>query len=190
MAAFKVTVNSDAVRKQLQALQADYQKLPRALARKHVKAAMKRAVRDLHLEGDFRKAAGLHKRTGNLQKSVAITSGFYQQGVEKGRAFARVGYSRKRGKFSEKRGRVVGAKLGYHANILHYGTKPRYQKSGKLNQTSGQHRYLGQGPATLFAAAPLAKAKAAGAPTLGRHLEEALAAATRELPRYLQYRKR
>lgn len=170
MPAFTMT-SPAALRQQMDVLQEAYAKLPQALSRKHVLAAMKRAVKDMNLENDFRRAAEAHEVTGNLRKSVTIVSGIARQGAAQGRAFARIGYGRSK------------RKLGHHALMLHEGTKNRFLKTPP-------HRYVGKGPRTAFASSAMDRARTQALYTVADRLLEALGKAVNELPRYLQFKKR
>ncbi len=181
MGAFKMEINADEVRREIERLQSEFKKLPQFLVKKHIKAAMKRAIKSLKLEPDFKRAAMAHKHTGNLAKSVGVLSGI-GRGAAAGIAWARVGYQRKRGRISKKTGELTGRKPGYHALLLHYGTRHRFQET--------TNRCTGEGPETRFASAVLAKSQTAVPTTLVAELQNALAAAVRELPKYLKFKKR
>jgi hypothetical protein len=156
--------DTDDYRRQLDALAKGYQELPRALNRKYLKSAIRKAVKDANLEPRFRSVAP--KKSGGMKKSVKIVTGLLKSGAGKGQPYARVGYGRPKGRA---------------AILLNYGTKDRRTKSG---------RYTGRIVATRFAESVLSQAKSTGPVALERHLTEALAAAQRELPTYLARRRR
>ena len=157
--------DTDDFRRQLATLAEEYQKLPKALNRKYIKSAIRKAVKDANLEPRFKSVAP-KGRKGNLKKSVKIITGFLRSGSGKGQPYARVGYGRPKGSA---------------AILVNDGTKDRRTKTGA---------YRGRGPATRFANPVLAQAATSGPVALERHLVESLEAAKRELPKYLARRRR
>ena len=146
----------------LRQLRTAYSQLPPALAKKHVRSALKKAVAPFLPE--FRAVAP--RRTGGLSKSPITVADFDRVS---GNWTARVGYG-----MSKK-------KTGYHALLVNNGTKERKTKKGKST---------GKGPALHFADSMLASVRSRGLSNLETHLYAALDKATNELPRYLAMRKR
>lgn len=153
----------------LQYLAGEYRKLPPALAKKHLRAALKRAVNPFLPA--FR-ACAPRGRTGNLKKSPVAIADFDRVS---GNWTARVGYG-------------MGKKRkGYAALLVNNGTKDRKHKKPTA---SGNPHSTGRGPATHFAEGTLAMVRSAGLQGLETQLYAALEKATAELPRYLAAKKR
>jgi hypothetical protein len=146
----------------LQYLRHEYRKLPPALAKKHIRSALRKTVEPFLPE--FRAAAP--KRTGGLKKSPITVANFDSVS---GDWTARVGYG-----MSKK-------KQGYAALLVNDGTKARKTKKGKST---------GKGPATGFANSLLASVRSRGMSNLETFLYAALEKAINELPRYLAAKKR
>lgn len=151
--------------RQLDELARAYRELPRALNRKYLKAAMRRAVNDTGLLPRFR-AVAPKGETGALRKSPKIVVGFLRSGAGKGQVYGRVGYGRPKGNA---------------AALVNDGTKERFTKAGKRTG-----RIVG----TRFASPALSAARSTGPVALEKRLTEALEAAKRELPVYLARRRR
>jgi hypothetical protein len=152
----------------LQYLRNEYRKLPPALAKKHIRSALRKTVEPFLPE--VRAAAPV--RTGRLKKSPITKADFDRVS---GDWTARVGFGRAKNK------------QGYHAILVNDGTKDRYHKRQSL---LGKRHYTGKGPATHFADSLLASVLSRGMNMLETHLYAALDKATNELPRYLANRKR
>jgi len=146
----------------LQYLRQEYRKLPPALAKRHIRSALRKTVEPFLPE--FRAAAP--KRTGGLKKSPITVAGFDRVS---GDWTARVGYG-----MSKK-------KPGYAALLVNDGTKARKTKKGKST---------GKGPATGFANSLLASVRSRGMSNLETFLSAALESAINALPRYLAAKKR
>ena len=146
----------------LRQLRIAYSQLPPALAKKHIRSAIRKAVNPFLPE--FRAAAP--KRTGGLKKSPVTVADFDRVS---GNWTARVGYG------------MSKTKKGYAAYLVNDGTKQRRHKSG--------HR-TGKGPATGFANSLLASVRTRGLNNLETFLYAALEKATNELPTYLARRRR
>jgi hypothetical protein len=157
----------------LQQLRRAYMQLPPALAKKHIRSALRKTVEPFLPE--FRAAAP--KKTGGLKKSPITKADF---APVSGNWTARVGYGRSK------------TKKGWHAVMLNDGTKERYQKRKGVLQSMGLRgpHYTGKGPATHFADSLLSSVRSRGMNMLETHLYAALEKATNELPRYLANRKR
>lgn len=182
MAFFIITQGEDNYAAKMAILKDGFKKLPTGLARKHVKSAMTKAVKELNLVNEFKRVAKQHEQSGALAGSVGVSAGFYQRGAEAGQGYARVGFLRRKGKISKNTGKLTGQKLGNHALLLHFGTKHRFQRTPP-------HKYCGEGPATHFADPAIARGRAAGTPMLTKHLLNALDAAVREKAKYLEFQK-
>jgi hypothetical protein len=152
----------------LQQLRRAYLQLPPALAKKHIRSALRKTVEPFLPE--FRAAAPV--RTGGLKKSPITVADFDRVS---GNWTARVGYGRSK------------TKKGYAALLVNDGTKDRYHKRQSI---LGKRHYTGKGPATHFADSLLASVRSRGMNMLETHLYAALDKATNELPRYLAARKR
>jgi len=153
----------------LRYLAGEYRKLPPALAKKHLRAAIKRAANPFLPA--FR-ACAPRGRTGNLKKSPIVVADFDRVS---GNWTARVGYG-------------MGKKRkGYAALLVNNGTKERKHKRQSL---FGKRHRTGRGPATHFADGVLASTRSAGLAGLETQLYAALEKATAELPRYLAAKKR
>ena len=152
----------------LQQLRREYMQLPPALAKRHIRSALRKTVEPFLPE--FRAAAP--KRTGGLKKSPITKADF--DGVS-GRWTARVGYGRSK------------TKRGHHAILVNDGTKERYHKRQSL---LGKRHYTGKMPATHFADSLLASVRSRGLNMLETHMYAALESAKRALPKYLAARKR
>jgi hypothetical protein len=146
----------------LQLLRAEYRKLPPALAKKHIRSALRKTVEPFLPE--FRAAAPV--RTGGLKRSPITVAGFDRVS---GDWTARVGYGMSR------------KKPGYAALLVNNGTKPRKTKTG---------RNRGRCPAAHFADSMLSSVRSRGLSNLETFLYAALEKATNELPRYLAARVR
>lgn len=152
----------------LRYLAAEYRKLPPALAKKHVRAAIKKTIKPFLPM--FRAVAP--KRTGGLKRSpIAIADLDRVSGNWTGR----VGYGMGKGK------------KGYAALLVNDGTEPRYHK--RPTKAGGRH-YTGKGPATHFADSMLSTVRSAGLSNLETFLYAGLESAANELPRYLAHKKR
>ena len=152
----------------LQELRRAYMQLPPALAKKHIRSAIRKAVSPFLPE--FKAAAP--KRTGGLKKSPIVVADFDRVS---GNWTAKVGYG------------MSKRKPGYAALLVNDGTKQRYHKKQGL---FGKRHSTGKGPATGFANALLSSVRSRGLNMLETHLFAALEKAKNELPRYLAMRKR
>jgi len=146
----------------IQALRREYLKLPPALAKKHIRSALRKTVEPFLPE--FRAAAPV--RTGGLKRSPITVATFDRVS---GNWTARVGYGRSK------------TKRGWTAYLVNNGTKERVTKKGKRT---------GRCPASHFADSLLASVRARGIANLETFLAAALEKATNELPRYLAARIR
>jgi hypothetical protein len=146
----------------LQELRREYLKLPPALAKVHIRSALRKTINPFLPE--FRAAAP--KRTGGLKKSPITKAEFDRVS---GNWTARVGYGRSK------------TKMGHHAILVNDGTKERKTKTGKST---------GKMPATHFADSLLASVRSRGLNNLETHMYAALASAKRALPQYLKNRRR
>lgn len=101
-----------------------YAKLPGSVARKHLKAAIRRSIKPFV---PALKAATPRGATGNLRRSVTTVVKFGKKVSRgpneafRGTAFGIVGFSRKGKKKNQK---------GDHSVLVEQGTKPRRRKSG------------------------------------------------------------
>ena len=149
-------------------LAAEYRKLPPALARKHVRSAIRKTINPyLPL---FRQVAP--KRTGGLKRSP-ITVADYDR--VSGNWTGRVGYG-----MSKK-------KPGYAALLVNNGTKKRFHKRKTL---TGRRHSTGAVRATHFADSMLSTVRSQGLNNLETFLYAGLESALRSLPRYLAAKKR
>jgi HK97 gp10 family phage protein len=146
----------------LQYLRNEYRKLPPALAKKHIRSALRKTVEPFLPE--FRAKAP--KKTGALKKSPITKADFDRVS---GDWTARVGYGRSK------------TKRGHHAILVNDGTKQRKTKAGKNT---------GKMPATHFADSLLASVRSRGLNMLETHMYAALESAKRALPEYLKHRRR
>lgn len=152
----------------LRYLAAEYRKLPPALAKIHVRAAIKKTIKPFL---PMFRAAAPKGKTGNLKRSPIAVADFDRVS---GNWTGRVGYG-------------MGKKKGYAALLVNNGTKPRYHKRQSL--VGGRH-YTGKGPATHFADSVLATVRTAGLSNLETYLYAGLESANNSLPRYLAAKKR
>lgn len=149
----------------LRVLAREYRKLPSSLAKKHLKAAIRKSAKKF--EPTYRSSA-IKGKNQNLRKSVK-TIVFFGRREDAGQWVAKVGYARGKGK------------KGGHAILLNDGTKDRYTK---------QRAYRGRGPKTGFGDRAMSAVASMGPADLGANLAAALQKALKELPRYLQHRRR
>lgn len=151
-----ITANLDDVAGDLTALLKMYGDLPKGLASKHLKAAMKRATEPY--KSDFASAAP--RKTGRLAKSVGATAFFKSGMLFEGR----VGYMRSK------------SKRGFAAAWINDGTNERITKDG---ENRGRMRANGFGDRVTRQVAN------AGIVTLKAEMLAALEKAVNELPTYL-----
>jgi hypothetical protein len=151
-----VTFNSSDVIHDIDALRRGYAELPTGLARKHIGAAMKRAMAPLMPL--FRAAAP--RRTGRLRRSVTTITRF---AGNSGRFYAAVGFGRSK------------TKQGHHAILVAEGTKARYTR---------KRRYCGIGKANPSMAALASQIRSAAPPEFEMQLAAALEKAIKEQPIY------
>lgn len=156
-----VSFNADEFAKAIAVMQVAYRDLPLGLQKRQIKSAL-RKVATPYVE-DFRGVAPKGE-TGSLKKSATVVVDFRSQD---GRFRARVGYGRKR------------SKPGYHAILVHDGTKERFTKDG---QSRG--KVIG----TAFARPVVNVIKIAGTQTFVKELHESLEAGVRQLQRYISER--
>jgi len=152
----------------LQFLRREFLKLPPALAKKHIRSALRKTVEPFLPE--FRAAAPV--RTGGLRRSPITVAGFDRASND---WTARVGYG------------MSKARPGYAALLVNSGTKERFKKKTVRNF---KHPSTGKCPASHFADSMLASVRARGISNLETFMYAALEKATNELPRYLAARVR
>ena len=130
---------SDKSNKDLDDLIRAYAKLPGSLARKHLKAAIRRSIKP------FTPAltAATPRSTGNLRRSVTTVVKFGTKVSRgsgeafRGTAIGIVGFSRKGKKKNQK---------GDHSVLVEAGTKPRFRKGVRGNSFSAGQGSTGKGP--------------------------------------------
>lgn len=101
-----------------------FRKLPPRLAKKHMTAAMRRAIKPF--EPALRDATPY--RTGSLRRSIKTITRFYNK-ADHGAVAAVVGYAR--GTLKKKRGQFVISGSGQHGIIVEKGTTDRKTSSGR-----------------------------------------------------------
>lgn len=151
-----ITSNLDDVAGDLTVLLKMYGDLPRGLASKHLKAAMKRAIQPC--QSDFTSAAP--RKTGRLAKSVGAKAFFKSGMLYEGR----VGYMRSK------------SKRGFTAALISDGTNERITKGGE-----NRGRIRGNG----FGSAVVRRVLSKGLPRLREEMHLALNKAINEMPTYL-----
>jgi hypothetical protein len=151
-----ISANLDDVAGDLTALLKMYGDLPKGLASKHLKAAMKRATEPY--QSDFASAAP--RKTGRLAKSVGATAFFRRGMLFEGR----VGYMRSK------------SKRGFTAAWISDGTNERITKDGE-----NRGRMRGNG----FGDAVVRRVLNKGLPKLREEMYLALHKAINEMPNYL-----
>jgi hypothetical protein len=175
------------------ALAAGFRDLPKALAKKHIKAAMNRAVKPFlpalraatpRFKGKRFKTAAVARdsrgrylagsgkkstiKPGALRRSIRSITKFTNK-VNHGSFYTKVGFARGEGK-------------GNHALWIEQGTGKRKVKATGANRGAVSPRWFLR--TTFNAMAPGIQS------SIGLHLSAALEVAGRELPRYLANRRR
>ena len=144
---------------QYQQLFKSLSELPKGLYKIHMRAAMKRMLKDYY--PIFRNAAP--KGSGKLRKSVMSATYF---DPPDGSPVGKVGYGRAKGK------------AGYHAILIDAGTKDRYTKK-KFRA------YRGRGPASHFSSALASAINGVAPPKFEAEMQVALNNALKALPTYM-----
>jgi|GEM_PF-6403687 len=151
-----VTFNATDVVHDIGTLRKGFSELPQGLARIHIRAAMKLAMKPLLPM--FRAAAP--RKTGSLRRSVTTVTNF---DGSSGRFYAAVGFGRSK------------SKQGHHAILVAEGTKPRYTKKRK---------YCGVMPKSPAMEALASQIRSAAPPEFEMQLAAALENAIRAMPIY------
>lgn len=138
---------------------AAFNQLPGVLARKHVTAAMRRAVKPF--QPALRQATPVG--TGGLRRSVKTLVRYYQKANWAGNIVGVVGYAR---------GGSKPNKMGNHSAIVEKGTGDRYRRNGA---------YVGRMPARRMLRDTIAANRQAIAANLTREMAVGLERAAREL---------
>jgi hypothetical protein len=113
----------------IETMVANYGRLPGAIARKYLKAAVRRSIKPMVSP---LKAATPRGKTGNLRRSATTVVRFGKKVTRgptesfKGTAIGIVGFSRKGAKKNQK---------GDHSVLVEQGSKPRRRKSGASTGT-------------------------------------------------------
>jgi HK97 gp10 family phage protein len=115
-------VNEQQVQRQIVSIITAFRKLPKEIARKRMRAAIRKATRPF--EPVLR--ANTPNSSGNLRRSIKTKIKVYDKPTH-GAAVAVVGYVM--GTLRKRRGQFVISGSGSHAVIVERGTKPRTKKS-------------------------------------------------------------
>jgi HK97 gp10 family phage protein len=133
-----------------------YRDLPGSLARKHLKAAMRRAIKPFHPA----LRANTPKDTGNLRRSIQTILRFKDRANWGGHVVGVVGFGRK------------GKRKGYHSHLLELGTAERKTRNGARR---------GSGPSREMVRRTLNENRQGIASNLAKELAVSLERAAREL---------
>ena len=167
---------SDKSNRDLDDLIRAYAKLPGSLARKHLKAAIRRSIKP------FVPAlkAATPRATGNLRRSVTTVVKFGTKVTRgsmesfRGTAIGIVGFSRKGKKKNQK---------GDHSVLVEAGTKPRFRKGVRGNSFSAGQGSTGKGPPRHMLRDTLAAKKSGILSNLELEMGVSLERATQEAAR-------
>ena len=169
---FFMSYFSDKSNRDLDDLIRAYGQLPGSLARKHLKAAIRRSIRPFV---PALKAATPRGKTGNLRRSVKTVVRFGNKvsrsswGNFRGTAYGVVGFSKGGEKKNQK---------GSHATFVEKGTKPRFRKGAKGGTGRGS---TGTMPPKHMLRETLASKKSGILSNLELEMGVSLERATREL---------